>query len=197
MCFNRLNSKSLKYFTICSYMWASGSIFFVITNDKYTSSVKRKKWISSMYTRIDHTNMVFHSYPMIFQICIFDNTYNCHDDIMAMLVLHYNVTAWIFGAKQYWLSVCKATTPGVNNRVRHNGERVPAAVLVPVSIWFIVLMLGVRLWLRKWISLINCQLLDCDYADESYEFTASRWYPVGPPVDYNWCSILVSGIDVN
>ena len=37
--------------------------------------------------------------------------------------------------------MCKATTPASSNRVRHTGERVPAAVLVPVSIWFIVIML--------------------------------------------------------
>ena len=35
----------------------------------------------------------------------------------------------------------KLQLPASSNRVRHNGERVPAAVLVPVSIWFTVIML--------------------------------------------------------
>ena len=35
----------------------------------------------------------------------------------------------------------KLQLPASSNRLRHNGERVPAAVLVPVSIWFIVIML--------------------------------------------------------
>ena len=55
------------------------------------------------------------------------------------------MTAWIFGAELYWLSLTagcvKPQLPAPSNRVRHNGKRIPAAVLVPVSIWFIVFML--------------------------------------------------------
>ena len=60
----------------------------------------------------------------------------------ASIILHYNMTAWIFGVVVVPDGgMCKATTPGVKQSFRHNGERVPAAVLVPVSIWFIVIML--------------------------------------------------------
>ena len=57
----------------------------------------------------------------------------------------YNMTVWIFGSKLYWLSLTagcvKLQHPASSNRVRHNGERVPASVLMPVSIWFIVIVL--------------------------------------------------------
>ena len=36
--------------------------------------------------------------------------------------------------------MCKASIPCVKQS-RHNGERMPAAVLAPVSMWFIVIML--------------------------------------------------------
>ena len=62
-----------------------------------------------------------------------------------VVIIYYNMTAWIFGAKLYWLSMTagcvKLQLPASSNRVRHNGERVPATVLVPVSIWFIMIML--------------------------------------------------------
>ena len=35
----------------------------------------------------------------------------------------------------------KLQLPASSSRVRHNGERMSAAVLMPVSIWFIVIML--------------------------------------------------------
>ena len=55
------------------------------------------------------------------------------------------MNAWIFGAKLEWLSLTagcvKLQLPASSSRVRHNGERVPAAVLAPVSICFIVILL--------------------------------------------------------
>ena len=54
------------------------------------------------------------------------------------------MTAWTFGAKLLWLPLTagylKLQVPASSSRVRHNGERMPAAALVPVSIWFIVIM---------------------------------------------------------
>ena len=55
------------------------------------------------------------------------------------------MTARIFGAKLWWLPLTagcvKRQLPASSSRVRHNGQRVPPAVLAPVSICFIVIML--------------------------------------------------------
>ena len=55
------------------------------------------------------------------------------------------MTVWIFGAKLQWLPLTvgcvKMQLPALSSRVRHNGERVPDAILAPVSIWLIVIML--------------------------------------------------------
>ena len=55
---------------------------------------------------------------------------------------YHNMTALVFGANLWWLPLTagcvKLQLPASSSRVRHNGERVPAAVLAPVSIWFVV-----------------------------------------------------------
>ena len=61
------------------------------------------------------------------------------------MILYYNMTARIFGAKLWWLPLTagcvKRQLPASSSRVRHNGQRVPPAVLAPVSIRFIMIML--------------------------------------------------------
>ena len=75
------------------------------------------------------------------------------------------MTAWIFGAKLEWLSLTagcvKLQIPASSNRVRRNGERVPVAVLVPVSIWFIVIMLKPATYTSQKHSQISlCMVID-------------------------------------
>ena len=43
----------------------------------------------------------------------------------------------------------KLQLPVSSSRVRHNGERMPAAVLAPASMWFIVIMLKPAIYTFK------------------------------------------------
>ena len=64
------------------------------------------------------------------------------------VITYYNMTVWICGAKLWWLPLVagcvKLEFPVSISRVRQNGECVQAAVLMPVSIWFIMVMLKPR-----------------------------------------------------
>ena len=95
------------------------------------------------------------------------------------------MTAWTFRAKLWWLPLTgrcvKPQLLASSICVCHNGEHVPAAVLAPVSIWFIVIMLKPATYTSKkqsliclWWLMIPHKIFSCDQAALQMVFASVR-----------------------